>query len=213
MRTLIAIACLAPITTHAIQVIYPNKTQVIAKNATTQKKKLIPEKPKYMIENWQWVIYEKHKVPVQYRFILEAIRMNECNQPGGYCYRSSVKSLDTACLNPKRATGDGGIFQMNYIHGKIFDQTMIDLCNMRKAIKEKNDKDFVFWRDKLFEDQMLWTQQQLWHILSDPKLSWKDKVYLSAWHHHRNPVRAKNIKYSNRAVQNWQKIAPMEIYK
>lgn len=167
----------------------------------------------HRIENWQWVIYEKHKVPVQYRFILEAIRMNECNQPGGYCYRSDVKNLATACMNPKRATGDGWVFQMNYIHGKIFDKTMVDLCNMRKAIKEKNDKEFVFWRDKLFEDQMLWTLERLNPVLSDDSLTWKDKVYKSAWHHHRNPVRAKNIQYSNKAVRNWQKIAPMEIYK
>lgn len=102
---------------------------------------------------------------------------------------------------------------MNYIHGKIFDKTMIDLCNMRKAIKEKNDKDFVFWRDKLFEDQMLWTQERLMYILSDKSLTWKDKVYLSAWKHHSNPKKAKNIKYANKAVSNWRKIAPMEIYK
>ena len=56
------------------------------------------------IERWQWDIYEKHKVPVPYRFILETIRMNECSQSGGLCYRSSRKNLAKACLNPKRAT-------------------------------------------------------------------------------------------------------------
>lgn len=119
MRKLITILLIIPNITHAISVVYPEDKPVAIKMKSTEKKEgekmstppktVVPNirTTQHRIENWQWVIYEKHKVPVQYRFILEAIRMNECNQPGGYCYRSDVKNLATACMNPKRATGDG----------------------------------------------------------------------------------------------------------
>lgn len=244
MRKLLPLLLIIPNITHAISVIYPEPTvrnvRTIAKPVDYKTKstqggdKLSPtSKP---IESWQWAIYEKHKVPVPYRFIVEAIRMKECNQPWGYCLRSDFYSLKSytpfnvafakrvnqkwetyyvqtkpwrkadPCHNPSRTTGDGWVLQQNSIHGEIFDITVRDLCKMREAINEKNDAKFITWRDKLFEDQMLWTVNRLKDILENDKLSWADKVYKSAWRHHSNPKRHKNIDYANDALRNWRKI-------
>jgi hypothetical protein len=95
---------------------------------------------------------------------------------------------------------------MNYIHGEIFDKTMEDLCNMKQAVKEKDDKKFIKWRDKLFEDQMLWALGRSRDILENKKLGWEEKVRQASWRHHSNPSGAKNIRYSQKAVANWKKI-------
>lgn len=208
MRTLIALACLAPITTHAIQVIYPQNIQKLSSPPIRE------NSSRHQIEAWQWAIYEKHNIPIAHRYILETIRLKECpNTPWGYCYRSSRMTMETACKNTEKATWDAWIFQMNHLHGKIFDITMTDLCNMRKAIQNKSDEDFIFWRDKLFEDQMLWTHKRSIDILENPRLSWTQRMYKVAWRHHSNKIHSVNVKYSNDAVRIWQKIAPMEIYK
>lgn len=104
MYKLCSLVLLMPIWVHAITfvprppvikkpIIEKKVIPDVRKNSDTSQEKVIVDTNKNIgkpIKRWQWDIYEKHTVPIPYRFMMEAIRMKECNVPSGLCFRSDL---------------------------------------------------------------------------------------------------------------------------